>query len=153
MPTPDEEPPAPPTGKPKPAKSANAVVSQRVGEILRIRLDGANLADIRDYAGEKGWDVSDSMLKKHIEKADVLLKDRHDAGRARAIRLGLARRESLYARAVQAADYRTALAVLDSESKLRGLFPVPDAGGGKAAPVPLVTITTDDGAPAAPAAG
>ena len=66
--------------------------------------------------------MSDSQLKKLIQKSDELLKERDDRSRARAIRLHVARRESLYARSVAAADYRTALAVLADDAKLRGLY-------------------------------
>jgi hypothetical protein len=37
--------------------------------------------------------------------------------------LHFARRDSLYARAINAADYRTALAVLSDTAKLQGLYP------------------------------
>lgn len=111
-----------PSESAKPRKSTNAVVAGRVEEILRIRLDGAAFADIRDYAGQNGWGLSDSQLKKLIRKSDELLKERDDRSRARAIRLHVARRESLYARSVAAADYRTALAVLADDAKLRGLY-------------------------------
>jgi hypothetical protein len=48
MPTSDPDTPAPP----KPKKATNAVVLQRVEEVLAIRLDGAQLHDIRRYASE-----------------------------------------------------------------------------------------------------
>jgi len=115
----------PPAVKPK--KSTNAVVAQRVEEILRIRIDGASFGNIRDYANqpERAWGLSDSQLKRLIQKSDDLLKERTERSRGRATRLHLSRRESLYARALQAADFRTALAALDSDAKLRGLYDEP----------------------------
>lgn len=138
----DDTPPAPAESGGK--KSTAAVVAQRVEEVLRIRIDGASFADIREYAGENGWGVSDSMLRKYIEKANKLLKERAERSRSHNLRLHRARREALFARCVQAADFRTALAVLDSDAKLVGLFPDGKGGDGKAAAIPLVTITVDD---------
>lgn len=109
------------TPDPPNKRSTAATVARRVEEVLRLRLDGANFAQLREYAGENGWGISDSMLRKYIEKANDLLKERDERGRSHTIRLHLARRESLYARAVQSGDHRTALAVLDSSAKLRGL--------------------------------
>ena len=122
MPSADAEPLIPPTGKPKPAKATNAVVLQRVEEVLAIRLDGAQLHDIRRYASENEWGVSDRQLERYIEKADGLLVERRQRKRSRMFHLHIARRESLYARALQAADYRTALAVLQDEAKLQELY-------------------------------
>jgi len=118
------ETPLPGTPPPKPAKSTNAVISQRVEEILRLRIDGANFADIRDYADapERAWGISDSQIKRYIQKSDELLRERTERGRGKITRIHLARRETLFARAVQSADLRTALAVLYSDAKLRGLF-------------------------------
>ena len=113
---------APPPAPDKPKKSTEAEVSRRVEEVLRIRIDGAAFADIREYAGEKGWGVSDSMLRKYIEKANGLLKERTERSRSHLLRLHLARREALYSRAVASADCRTALAVLADDAKLRGLY-------------------------------
>jgi len=121
------ETPPPGTPPPKPAKSTNAIVSQRVEEILRLRIDGANFANIRDFANqpEQAWGVSDSQLKRYIQKSDELLRERTERGRGKITRIHLARRETLFARAVQLADIRTALAVLDSDAKLRGLYDEP----------------------------
>src|SRR5687768_14689658 len=106
----------------KGAKADNAEVSRRVEEVLRIRLDGAQLHDIVQYASGKGWGVSDRQVPTYIQRADALLVERQDKSRRKVIALHLARRETLYARAVNAADYRTALAVLADDAKLRGLY-------------------------------
>jgi hypothetical protein len=105
------------------AKSDRTTVLQRIEEVLRIRLDGAQFHDIREYAVEKGWGVSDTQLRRYIQRADELLVERQDRSRKKVIARHLAQRQVLFARAVNAADYRTALAVLDSDAKLRGLFP------------------------------
>ncbi len=118
MPTTDAEPPP----KQKPAKATNAVILLRVEEVLAIRLDGAQLHDIRRYASEKQWGVSDRQLERYIEWADGLLVERRQKRWSRLRAMHLARREALYARALQAADYRTALAVLQDQAKLQDLY-------------------------------
>jgi hypothetical protein len=139
----DEQPP-----EPKPKKATSAVIAARVEAILRLRIDGAQFHDIRDYANqppkpEEPWQVSDSQLKRYIQKSDELLRQRTEKSKSREIRLHLARREGLYARALKWADFKTALAVLDSLAKLRGLFPDPRVAEVKTAEIPLVEVITD----------
>ena len=109
-------------GKKKPPKADTAAVALRVEEVLRIRLDGAQFHDVVQYAAENEWGVRDRQLRTYLRRADDLLVERQDTGRRRVIARHLAQRMALYARAVNAADYRTALAVLADEAKLRGLY-------------------------------
>jgi hypothetical protein len=106
-----------------PKKSDRATVSQRIEEVLRIRLDGAQFHDIVQYASEQKWNVSERQLWNYITRADELLVERQDKNRKKVVARHLAQRQSLYARAVNAGDYRTALAILADETKLRGLYP------------------------------
>jgi hypothetical protein len=107
---------------PKPRSSA-AEVALRVEEVLRIRLDGAQFHDVVHFASEKGWGVSDRQVATYIRRADDLLVERQDRSRARTIARRVAQREALFARCINAADYRTALAILTDLDKLRGLYP------------------------------
>lgn len=105
------------------AKQSDAAeVARRVEAVLRIRLDGAQHHDIVAYAEEQKWGVSDRQVRTYIRRADALLVERRDTSRRRLVARHIAQRESLFARAVNGADYRTALAVADSLSKLQGLF-------------------------------
>ena len=106
-------------------KGTTTEVRQRIDEVLRIMLDGAQFHDVFQYASEKGWNVSPRMVRYYMRAASKLLERRLDRKRDRVIALHLARRESLYARCVNAADYRTALSVLADEAKLIGLYPAP----------------------------
>ncbi len=107
--------------KPK-SKASRAEVTERVAEVLRIRLDGASFLDVCTYANQKGWSVSERQCGRYIAKADEMLASQTEKRRRRQINLHLARRENLYARAVNAADYRTALAVLGDLAKLQDLY-------------------------------
>jgi hypothetical protein len=118
--------------KPKPTK---AIVAQRVEEVLRIRLDGAEFWDVREYAREKeaeagsAWELpaggkplSDGQLWRYIARADKLIAESCRASWKKLLRRHLAQRRNLFAKAVAQGDVRAALAVLDSEAKLTGLF-------------------------------
>lgn len=93
-------------------KASRAEVAARVVEVLRIRLDGAAFHDMVEFAKEKEWNVSERQCGRYLEKADELLAARQSKNRSRIINLHIARCEALYARSVNSADYRTALAVL-----------------------------------------
>jgi hypothetical protein len=107
-------------------KSDKAEIARRVEEVLRVRLDGAQFHDIVQYGSEKGWGVPDRQIRKYIARADALLVERQDTSRKKVIARHLAQRQALYARALNVADFRTALAVLTDEAKPRGLYPEKD---------------------------
>ncbi|HEY2909029.1 MAG TPA: hypothetical protein VGI99_02225 [Gemmataceae bacterium] len=107
-------------------KSESLTVAARVEEVLRIRLDGAQFHDVVQYSAEKQWDINERQLRNYIRRADELLVKRTDRNRRRVVARHLAQRQALFARAVNAADYRTALAILADEAKLRGLYPEKD---------------------------
>lgn len=134
-----ETPPEPEPGT-KPKKKADAAtVALRVEEVLRIVLDGAQLHDVMEYATGKGWGLKERQIRDYIRKANELLVERQSKSRKKVIARHLAQRQSLYARAVNAADYRTALAILADEAKLRGLYPEKDVRE-------LVKLATEQGA-------
>ena len=97
-------------------------VAKRIEEVLRIRLDGAQFHDVFQFAAEKEWGLSERQVRNYMRKADDLLVERMDRSRKRTIAQHLSRREALYARAVNAADYRTGLAVLSDLAKIQNLY-------------------------------
>jgi hypothetical protein len=106
-------------------KSTKAEILQRVEAVFRLRLGGAEFSDIREYAiaPEQNWNVSDSQLWRYIRAADQLVKERFDARAQHLLNRHILQRRQLYAHAMGAGDYSTALRILDSEAKLEGLFP------------------------------
>ena len=122
-------------------RSTSQEVQARVEEVLRIRLDGAELWDVRQYASEKGWGVSDRQLRRYIAAAAEMIAEAACVDRAALVSLHLAKRRALYARAVQAGELRTALSCAQDEAQLLGLYPaqkheVAGQGGGAV----LVTV-------------
>lgn len=105
------------------SKSTNLEVQSRVEDVLRIRLDGAEMWDIREYAREKGWAVSDAQLYRYLARADGMIAESAMADRPALVRLHLAKRRALYARCVQSGEMRTALSCLQDEAQLLGLYP------------------------------
>jgi hypothetical protein len=106
-------------------KSTKAEVRKRVEEVFKLRLGGAEFADIREYARapEQNWNVSDSQLWRYIQASDKLTKERFDARAEHLLNRHLLQRRTLYAHALGAGDHRTALSVLQDEAKLEGLYP------------------------------
>jgi hypothetical protein len=129
------------------AKPTKAQVEARVSEILRIRLDGAEIWDVREYVREKEQEdgspwklpegakpLSDSQLWRYIARADKLIAESCRASRKKLLRRHLAQRRNLYARAVNAGDYRAALAAARDEAELLGLYPARRAEHGEGKP-------------------
>jgi hypothetical protein len=117
-------------------KASKATVQKRVEELLRIRLDGAELWDIREYVREKEaeggspWHLadgekplSDSQLYRYLQRVDSQIAESCRTSRKKLLRRHQAQRRNLYAKAVSAGDYRAALAVLRDEAELQGLYP------------------------------
>jgi hypothetical protein len=106
-------------------KSSKAEVLKRVNEVFQLRLGGAEFLDIREYADapERAWGVSDTQLRRYVAAADALCKERFDARADHLLSRHLLQRRTLYAHAMGAGDFRTALAVLKDEAELEGLYP------------------------------
>jgi hypothetical protein len=124
------------TDQPKKPKATKAIVAQRVEEVLRIRLDGAEFWDVREYAREKeqeagslwelppdGKPLSDGQLWRYVAAADKLIAASCPASRKKLLRRHLAQRRNLYAKALSQGDIKAALAVLRDEALMQGLYP------------------------------
>jgi hypothetical protein len=107
------------------AKSTKAEVDRRVHEILKLRLGGAEFPDIREYANspEQGWGVSDSQIWRYIRAADKLCETYFQGKAGHLLARHVLQRRQLYAHAMSAGDFRTALAVLKDEAELEGIYP------------------------------
>lgn len=103
-------------------KSDKTTIALRVEEVLKIRLDGAQYHDVLQYASTAGWGVSNRQVSNYILAADNLLAKRLDRNKRRSLARHLAQRDTLFARAVKAADHRTALAVIADKAKIEGHY-------------------------------
>jgi hypothetical protein len=172
------------SNRPRTPKPTKAQVEQRVADVLAIRLAGAQLWDVREYVREKEAEdgspwrladgqkpLSDSQLYRYIDRADKCIASACLASRKKLLRRHRAQRQYLYGLAVSQGDVRAALACLDSEAKLAGLFEdeltrqldqlqrqiaeLKGNGHGNPAPATGATAGGTDGAgpPGAPGAG
>jgi len=138
-PTKQPKPKARKPARPRP-KATKATVDRRVEELLRIRLDGAELWDIREYVREKeaeevsAWQLatgetplSDPQLYRYLQRVDSRIAESCRESRPKLLRLHLAKRRNLYAKALNQGDVRSALAVARDEAQLLDLYPSPEA--------------------------
>jgi hypothetical protein len=117
----------------KRSRALPAEVQARVNDALRIRLDGAEFWDLREFVREEAgsaWHLepgenplSDSQIRRYQQWADAAIDASGERSRKKLLRRHAAKRRNLYAKAVLAGDHRTALACLSDEAKLLGLYP------------------------------
>jgi hypothetical protein len=141
-------------------KATKATVEQRVEEILRLRLDGAEFWDIREYAREKAMEagslwqlaegqkpLSDAQLWRYMGRADKMITEGFRASRRRLFRRHLAQRRRMYSKAMQDGDIKTALSVAQDEAALLNLYPPKrtevSGKGGAALQVESVVLTDE----------
>lgn len=105
-----------------PSEPSAELDPDRVKEVLRIRIDGAQFHDVIDYAAEKAWNATEAECAALIRAADNLLVRRQDRSRKRITARHIAQREALYARALNGADYGTCVRILGEIGKLQGLY-------------------------------
>jgi hypothetical protein len=160
-----------PDNPPALRQASRILTERRVGELLRIRLDGAERWDVVEFVrskeGEKGsaWEVpdggkplSEAMLWKLLTRADRLVHESHERSRKKLFRRHLAQRRNLYAKAMLAGDLRTALSVVQDEAELLGLYPAKKTSNehtgpqGGPLPVSFIEVRRGDSGPAPPAA-
>lgn len=155
--------------KPTRPHASAVLTDRRVGELLRIRLDGAEWWDVCEYVRSKeaeegsAWalprgasPMSESQIRRLMAKADALVFASHERSRKKLFRRHLAQRRNLYAKAVLAGDYRTALACAADEAEMLGLYPPKrtqnehSGPGGEPLPVAFIEVPRDGSSATAP---
>jgi hypothetical protein len=141
------------TRKSASGRSTKRVVRQRVEEIFILRLGGAEFHDICEFARRstdddgkpcKPWGVSEAQLRRYIAAADKLCKARFDAKADHLLARHLLQRRRLFAQAIEVGDYKTALAILQDEAKLEGLYPTDSGQSGGGPTVIVQTVVNVD---------
>ena len=109
-------------------KATQAIIRQRVEQVMRIRLAGAEFHEIRQYAAEndaetgRPWNVSERQLWRYVSAADDLLDKYLERDKGKIFNRHIGQRRALFARAMEAGDLRTALAVAKDEAELYGIY-------------------------------
>jgi hypothetical protein len=104
-------------------KATKAEVTQRVEEVLGLRLAGAGYPEILQHSAEKGWGLHERQLREYIARSDELLAGEIEKDRPKRLSLHLAQRRLLFNRTMETGDYSTALRILQDSAKLQDLYP------------------------------
>ncbi len=104
-------------------KSDKATVLARIQDLTKLVLAGAEFADIRQYAADRDWKLSERQLRRYQEMVYEKLAESTQRNRDQLLGRHLMQRRALYARAVKASDFRAALMILKDEAELEALYP------------------------------
>jgi hypothetical protein len=106
-------------------RSTKVETELRIEQVYKLLLGGATFPDIREFARapEQAWTVTDAQLRRYMTVAHRRMRARFEARADYSFSQQMLRREQLYAHAMGAGDFRTALAVLQDQAKLEGLYP------------------------------
>lgn len=123
---------------PPPDRADDVTIAQRITCIVQLMLDGAQSWDILQYvaerenAGEIPWKMGadqkhlcERQLRNYIAQARERISEAALQQEKDAIHLHISQRKTLYARCIEAGDYRTALFILEDLAKLTDLYPAP----------------------------
>ncbi|HUQ71569.1 MAG TPA: hypothetical protein VM165_18720 [Planctomycetaceae bacterium] len=123
------------------AKSDKLVVQRRIQDVTKLVLAGAEFGDLRQFAADQGWNISDRQLRRYLEAAYQRMAKATRRDRQQLLGRHLIQRRALYARAVKTGDLWAALQMLRDEAALAGLYPGSHSeGAGSQAPVPLLML-------------
>ncbi len=95
---------------------------RRLQQIETWLADGYTRADILRLVGNEGWGIARSMVDSYIAAVGRKWKKEYMDSKNSQVEVALKKRERLYLRALKKDDLRTALAVEDSISKIKGIL-------------------------------
>lgn len=104
-------------------RSTTVTVKERVYEIYRLRLQGKDFLELVEHARKNQWGVTESAIRYYITKANKLCERLYDRKATHLHAQHCLQRRLLLERCLSQGDYRTALAVLQDEAALVGLYP------------------------------
>jgi hypothetical protein len=109
--------------KPTRRRATKREVCERIAEVCKLVLLGAEASDLRECASEKGWNISTAQLRRYHQHALKKFARQIDKNIDRNFARHFLQRRALYARAMESGDWRTALAIAKDEAELLGLYP------------------------------
>jgi hypothetical protein len=118
-------------------KATKAEALVRLREVTKLLLAGAEFAEIRQFATDRQWGITDRSVRRYMEIAYKEMVDVSKRNRKELLGRHLMQRRALYARCLKQGDHRTALNVLKDEADLQGLYP----------PTKIAPTTPDGNAP------
>ena len=105
-------------------RSSEAVVDQRVADVIEFILRGMNRRDMFKFitTNEKfQWDITINMLDRYIASAKDIIKESGVFSKDEETGKAIERLNNLYARSYLLNDFKTCLAVQKELSELTGL--------------------------------
>lgn len=104
-------------------KSTKAETANRLRDVAKLMVAGAEFAEIRQFASERQWGISDRSIRRYMEKAYKRMAEASKRDSKQLLGRHLMQRRALYARCLKQGDHRTALSVLKDEADLQGVYP------------------------------
>jgi hypothetical protein len=104
-------------------KATKAEAMNRLREVTKLLLAGAEFAEIRQFAAERQWGITDRSIRRYMEAAYKRMADASKRDSKQLLGRHLMQRRALYARCLKQGDHRTALNVLKDEAALQGIYP------------------------------
>jgi hypothetical protein len=119
-------------------RASKPLVSKRVNDLVRVRLDGGQRWDVCDYVrqqesnAESPWHVaeggsplSNSQIWRYMKKADERIERSFERSRKILLKRHVAKLNHLYARATTSGEISVARAILRDLAEIRRLLPNP----------------------------
>jgi hypothetical protein len=105
------------------SKSDRHEFTARIETVIELRLAGAEVREVLEYANLNEWSIGLRQCQKYCRLADERLAEQADKDRSRLLALHTNRRLALYRKAVADGDTRAALAVLRDLGQLQNVYP------------------------------
>jgi len=102
------------------ARPTAAEMELRYAEVEKLLNLGYSFTALKKYAFEK-WKIKGRMVQHYLKTVKGRISESLDVDLKKERAVAIQQREELYIKAYQKEDYRTALAILDSIAKIKGV--------------------------------
>ena len=113
---------------------------RRLEQIETWLADGYARATILGLVRKEEWGIGSKAVDWYIEAIGRKWRDEYENEKPSALPNAIKKRERLYLRALKEGDTRTALAIMDSADKIKGLFTERLEFEGRVGAVPSVVM-------------
>jgi len=100
---------------------SDAEITDRIGKIYMLLLNGLKRRNILLYVAEKGWGVNERTVGEYIRRASELLETEAQEKREYGYSMSLNRHDDLYFKSAKINDFKTCLAIQKSRDELTGV--------------------------------
>jgi len=111
--------------KPRRRRATRREVCERLTIVYKLVLLGAEHQDLCEHAREAQWGIGPAQVRRYQAHALKKMARMQEKNRDKNFARHVQQRRALYARAMEAGDWRTALAIARDEAELLKLYPHP----------------------------